>query len=621
MKLSELDDKQLVLALNERWRMTESLWGKMKEWSAVNRKYWKNEWDDPNKSARKLSQVKDNRIFLSVEHDVNILTGRPAKPVVLPARQEDLDSQEVASGLQDSFLDLYRRRQVKKKLKKGIRNLHFDRLICLFPFWNTEINDVDVRVVDPKKVRIPIYANNEEDAEWIGEEIEEPILQAIEKYKDKEEEILKKANQTRDAVLKNNPNIIYRMYWTDEEVIYVYKDEVLKRVPNMTWDWQGLVIEPNELIALQELSGKARRPKMENIKANQGERMIEEVNPETGESERKRKEATYFYNHFDHPRKPYIFGTIFEDSEGPLGSTDLITQAGPLQDNVNRRKRQIDDNAEEASGIFIFDLNVFSKDDVQRFSGKAGSRLYGRGIERGFKRDVGRELPGYIFNDLEHSTREIDNLFATQGIVRGEKEGEETAAGRAMLREASLERRDEIIDLIDFVTWELYNWWFQLMKLNYTELHYVKPLGFDKAAKTIDLMQDDLEDGIDIKIIPGQIVPDDKIFRQEKAMEEVGAGLISPLDYYRAVGKENPEEVYKRLVLSKMNPAALVKFTPEELGQAVQGKEQEIGKIEESDNLAQLEAFLKSDEFRSMPPEQQAGIIEKVREKVEQLKK
>ena len=618
--LSELDDKELALAIDERWRDADTLWAKMKQWSDHNRQYWRNEWEDPNKAARKTSRVKDNRIFLSIEHDVNILTSRPAKPMVMPAKSEDEGSRKVAEGLQHIFLELYRKRQVKKKLKKGIRNLHFDRLIVLYPFWNTEINDVDVRRVSPLKVRIPKNANNEDEAEWICEEIEEPIMTTLKKMPEIEEALKRLKGWDDNHITKQNPKVIYKMFWTAELVAFKFDQTILKKIKNPTWDWEGLVMEPTELQALEQLSGIARRPALARVKEEQDSRFIEEANPETGEMEQKRKEASFFYNHFDKPRKPYIFGTIFEDEEGPLGSTDLIHQGASLQDNVNRRKRQIDDNAEDANGIFVFDSKTFSKEDVQRFSARSGSRLYGANIINGFKRDAAPPLPDYVFSDMEHSIREIDNLFATQGIVRGEKEGRETASGRAMLREASMERRDETIDLIDYVTWELYNWWFQLMKLNYTEVHYVKPLGFKIAGQTIELMQDDLEDGIDIKIIPGQIVPDDKIYRQERAKEEVIAGLISPLDYYRETGRDNPDELYKRLVMFKINPMSLMEMSPEEMASLQQGQTKTKEQIGQSDEMDQIKQTLESPEFQKLPPEQQQQVIGRVRERVNQIK-
>ncbi|MBI4151614.1 hypothetical protein HY496_01475 [Candidatus Woesearchaeota archaeon] len=619
--LSGLADKELVRAIDERWNDSSSLWERMKQWSDLNIKYWTNDWEDPLKSARKVSRAKDNRIFLSMEHDVNILTGRPAKPVVVPVDDSDINSAKVAQGLQSIFLELYRTRQVKKKLKKGVRHLHLYRLICLYPFWNNKINDVDVRLVDPKKVRIPKNANNEEEAEWVGEEIEEPIQIALEtKFSDVEDAVLKAFGVDENRAVIVNPKVKYQMFWTDDMVVYKFQGTILKRLQNPTWDWQGLVVETNEQLKLNELKGKLRRPFLEEVKQSQTNRTVSETNEE-GVEETKRRPGTFFFNHFDRPRKPYIFGTILEFEDGPLGSTDLIHQSASLQDNINRRKRQIEDNSEEASGIFLFDSKTFSREDVQKFSARAGSRLYGSNIERGFRRDTGRELPSFVFNDLEHSIRELDNIWATQGIVRGEREGKETATGRAILREASLERRDEAVDLMDFVSQELYNWWYQLMKLNYTELHYVKPLGFERTERTIDLMQDDFEDGISIKIIPGQVVPEDKIFKIERAQEEVNSGLLSPLDYHREVGKEDPEGITKRLILFKANPAALIQLSEQEKEQLLVGQEKNVRDIRQSGSIAELEQFLRSDEFQQLPVEEQQRLVGRVRQQIDALKR
>ena len=171
-----------------------------------------------------------------------------------------------------------------------------------------------------------------------------------------------------------------------------------------------------------------------------------------------------------------------------------------------------------------------------------------------------------------------------------------------------------------FVTWELYNWWLQLMKLNYTEVHYVKPLGITKANQIIDIMQDDLEDGIDVKIIPGQIVPNDRIYKQEKALEEYQGGLITPLDYYRETGKEDPDAQYKRLIMFQVNPTSLVQFSEEELAQMSQLQNKSKEQVSGDDEAAQLEQYLQSPEFQKLPPEQQQEQLGRAQERLNQLK-
>src|SRR3990167_7235647 len=227
-KLSELDDKEIIPALQQRWADASVLWEKMKTWSDHNRKYWRNQWEDPNRVARKISLAKDNRIFISLETDVAMLTGRPAKPIVIPTNPADKDSREVSDSLQRMFLDLYQMREVKKKLRKGLRRLHLDRLIVLYPFWNIQLNDVDVRVVDPKKIRIPGNASTEVEAEFVAEEIEEPIQEMLSKLPDVEEQIFKTSGLDATRAVKINQKVRYMMFWTAEQTIYVVNWKVIK---------------------------------------------------------------------------------------------------------------------------------------------------------------------------------------------------------------------------------------------------------------------------------------------------------------------------------------------------------------------------------------------------------
>ena len=174
--------------------------------------------------------------------------------------------------------------------------------------------------------------------------------------------------------------------------------------------------------------------------------------------------------------------------------------------------------------------------------------------------------------------------------------------------------------MVDFVTWELYNWWLQLMKLNYTEIHYVKPLGFGKADKIIELLQDDIEEGVDVKVLPGQVVSEDRIFKQERAMEEYTSGLISPLDYHQQVSKEDPEGVTKRLIMFKMNPASLITLSEEDQTQLQTFQGKNVETIQNADAMTQIQQFLQSDEFQSASPEEQQEMIDRIRSKTQQIK-
>jgi len=356
----------------------------------------------------------------------------------------------------------------------------------------------------------------------------------------------------------------------------------LGKVKNPYWDWDCVLVTPDEELELDKLEGEERKALLGQIKEAQEERQammaaqMAQASNENGETvptgvnqSEPISLSAYRFNHFDHPRKPYIFATVLNNENSPIGRTDFITQAIPLQESVDRRKRQIDDAAEMAGGITKVDSSVMEKSDAQKLRYESGGVIYGKGVVSGVQREFGGTLPTFVFEDMQDSRNEIDNIMAASSAFRGEREGQETKAGRLALIEQSFLALNELVQTVDFVNQELFNWFYQLAKVRYTERHYAKSMGDDSAVKILEIMQDDFMDGTEVKIIPGKTLPQDAQFRFDRAQTDVANGIISPVDYLKEAGYQDPIGTAKNAVLYKVNPPAAVGLTPEEMAEVM----------------------------------------------------
>jgi len=228
--------------------------------------------------------------------------------------------------------------------------------------------------------------------------------------------------------------------------------------------------------------------------------------------------------------------------------------------------------------------------------------------------------------------REAETLMAVevQSGCFGDVERQVAALGRAILREEGISRLDEAVSLVDYLSGEIYNWSLQMVKVRYTESHLVKPLGGERAEEVIDLMQDDIEDGIEVHVIPGQVIPDDRVYRAERAREDAKDGLIDPLTYLEAAGSyDNPKETVKRLLMYKANPYSLVEMTDEDMKQLA--KAAEVRSITEGAAAGgaaggqaagvamermTFERIMKSPDFQNAPPEKQLEIVQAAKERL-----
>lgn len=615
MDINTLTDQNLARLINGRWVSSDTLWAIVNKTYARNLRIYQNEpeWIQQNVMGRNRSKVRANRIFRDQESVINTIIANPPQPNIVPTR-DTATAKDLARLQEKYFIKKYTDRNVKETMRKGFRNLYYARIVFLKVFWNSKINDFDVIAPDPRKVRVGKYAINELASEFVIEEVTDNISAVMARFPAKKTDIMTLAGfQTEEEAYIQNPEFTYKEAWIGDQLVCVRDVTVLSKGRNPYWDWDGLLLTPEEEAKLggeQPVEGEARRNLFTNARADQENRRAQLAAqtapqapattdapgavpgnpgvPPTPESDPAFAAGqanlpgssnvtynTYFFNHFDEPRKPYIFGTILNNENSPIGQTDFITQAAPLQEGIDRRKQDIDENASLVNGQIKVDSSVMSKGDAQKLRYEARGVIWGKGVKDGVTRESGTPLPAFVYQDMQDSRSEIDNIMAATAAFRGEREGAETKAGRLALIDQSYLALNELVQLHDYLSSEMFNWFYQLAKVRYTEYHYAKTLGKDNAVEIMALMQDDFEDGNEVKVIAGKTLPEDRQFKFEQAQEDVKQGILSPTDYFEIAGYQDPSSKAKNRVIYTMNPAYAVGLKPEELAQIAPPKTDE----------------------------------------------
>jgi hypothetical protein len=589
MDIATLKDDQLATLIENRWASSDTVFQIVKQVYDQNVRVYKNTpaSADATASVKKRSKTRANRVFRDVESVINSIIANLPQINFVPSRDTP-QSKLLAQTEQIYFLKKYKDRNVKEVMRKGLRNLYFSRLIVLKPFWNAKINDFDVRAVDPKAIRVGKNATKEEDSEFVIEEVTDNVTSVAARFPSKEKEIFEKSGYTTaESAYINNPDIKYKEAWIGDYLICKYGDLILSKGRNPYWDWDGLLVTQGEKDQVSQLGGDQKKAAMLNIRMQQSARQgavaalaakqkdqnAEDVGgPETdtySESPAEdQMDATqlqaYYFNHFDHPRKPYIFTTILNNENTPIGQTDFISQATPLQEGIDRRKQDIDENASLVNGQIKVDSSVMSKADAQKLRYEARGVIWGKGVKDGVTREMGTALPNFVYEDMVDSRNEIDNIMGATAAFRGERQGQETKAGRLALIDQSYNALNELVQVVDYCSYELFNWFFQLAKVRYTEHHYAKEIGKDGALQIMAIMQDDFEDGTEVRVIAGKTLPEDREFRYAQAQEDVKAGIISPITYLEITGYPNPQSTVKEAFMYKVDPWSALAITDEE---------------------------------------------------------
>lgn len=583
--ISTLEDKDKAALVDARWKSSDTIWDKIKSVYENNTAVYENRssWLQYIPERRKRFRVQANRVFVDMEAVINSLIANPAGINILPAGP-GAPAQDFARKLESYLRKKFNDLNTKEVMRMGLRNLYFGRLLVIKPFWNPAINDFDFRAIDPRSVRIGKYARKEQDSEFSIEEIPDNLCAVAERFPGKKDELMQKFGFTGEdgetRMYIQNPDVTYKEAWINDYVIFKLENIILDTIKNPYWDWEGILLSEEEIQQLEgteqapAIEGDARRNLLQQAKLEQEQRKAqtptepssdEPTDPNAAQGAAPVTYKPYYFNYFDSPRKPYIFATIFNNENTPIGRTDMITLASDLQRGIDKRKMDIDENCELANGVLKIDASVMGKSDAQRIRFETKGIIWGKGVKEGVTRETGQALPQMVFEDMQDSRSEIDSIMAASSAFRGEREGQETKAGRLALVQQSYLRLNELVQVTDSVYKDMFDWSMQLVKTRYTEYHSVDMTNKEGEREAIELIQDDIQIGNKVTIIAGKSLPVDDEWKFEQAQNDVKGGYISPIDYLEIAKYDNAKELSKNAVMYHLSPVAAVGMTQEEM--------------------------------------------------------
>jgi hypothetical protein len=500
-------DDDLVKIINFWMKESSNLHEEMKRVQDENEKYYKGIQTKKGEIPNHQSDAVDNRIFTSIETIVPIITTNPPQFVAEPAQNTE-ESEMLSNAVEQMLSAQYSIKNVRDKLREAIRYMLLYRLFCIKVYWDETIDDVNLKAIKPQRIWVPPYGLTTDELPYIIEKID-MTFEEIEYYFGKD--VLKNIGE-----MAQNPDdeksIIERVrtiweVWTDDMVVWKYGNLILKKQPNPYWDWEG----------------------------TQGDN----------------EEALRFFNHFASTKKPYIIRSPFSLGNCIIGDTDLIQQGIPLADIINTHVRQITNCANKTGNPrLLIDSSVMSQEEAGQITNAPGQILMGDGIadQNKFRYEDVKPLPNYIFENMVHAERELDNIMGTHSTTRGERSEPETLGGRLLLKQQDYGRIGDIVGILESAVTEIGNWFVQLFKLYYDKTMTVKLFG-ENGIKFVSLTRDQIEDGLEIIIKAGSTLPTDEISKHNEALQLWQMGVLDPITLYERLKFPNPDETAQRLVM------------------------------------------------------------------------
>lgn len=588
----DLEDAELIKVIDSRLKEGVSVKEKIDKVNEQNERFYLGDQIDKSKLYEHQAKPVVNRIYLAVDTIVPMLANKKRDPIAIPAQRTD-ESRELAIMTQDYLSWKWNEQQMKMKLAQIVRFMQIHRMAILKYRYTMEdeYNDFVVEVKRPES----IIVENIENPSYIAEYLEDTAGTLIEKFalNDKGEEIKAK----KKAILKAlgiketqlGTKVKYIEFWTDEFVVWKLKDVILDKAKNPNWLW--------------DTKGKQ-------------------------------------FNQFRKPEMPYILFTFHSLGTGVYADTTSLEQAIPVQRNINKRKRQISDNADQASGTWIFNSRYIDRKEAAKFSGAPNEHIMFRGGEgTSVNEAVGRIFPkdlgGQVFQDAMDDKQEIDNIFGTHSTTRGERGEAKTATESALLKESDYGRLDLMSQYIDLKLQELYDAFVQMSLVYYDDAKTLQILGPEGREKYIDFSRDNIEEGIEVIVSSEPLLAHAE--ETNKYMQLFQSGLIDPLTMYEKLNLPNPKELTRRKIMLDVDPKMyLAEFatdeeTPGMEDDPVNVAKEDIKRLSEGEtvppapevtrpHIKEHQKFMKSYAFGKLKDEIKALHIEHVREELDILK-
>lgn len=485
--------------------------------------YWigKQKTDDEIINTNEKALV-DNLIFSAVETFLPIATR--ANPDPLVQSDPSPQGQAAADSVKNALVFEADRQKLRAKLKSDLRNWLIYRVGILKLAWNSELEQIETIVVNPKLMIFDKDGHWDEAGRFTGDYLGEKKTLCADDltglFPKKAKEITEKVQGKLDTKIQ-----FIEWWYKNADVFYTMGDIVLGKYKNPHWNYDG----------------------------------VQKTQDETGaevENEVKGK------NHFDEMWAPYVGLSIFSTGLQPHDETSLILQNIPIQDMVNRRWNQIDRNVRAMNEGIIVNGGAFTEEQAaQAASAKRRGMAIrvpvplGTDIRTTIDNMSPDPIPEQVVNMMQDGRSELKDIFGVSGSSASGVADQDTVRGKIMVNQMDSSRiGGGITEKLEQVADTVYNWWVQMMFVHWTDEHYVNTIGPTGAMELLTIKNTDFIslNTLSITVKEGSLIPKDPLTQRNEAMDLWSANAIDPRTLYSKLGWGDPNEAATQLILWQM---------------------------------------------------------------------
>lgn len=538
----------------------------------------------------------ENQIYVAEQSILAYLTAQNPTPEVSPA-QDTPQSRIFASDLEKVCMAHSQKIGLQQQLANCVRNALNKRIgIMYFEFVPNAGKNGEIipRSLNPEEVIIDKNARQGDNPAFISRQLKMSVNEACNRWPDKKDEIFKELGIVRGTYKQMESILNIREVWLtyydkdyepQEACVYYFGKVVLEKDKNPNW-----------------------------LYASRGK------------------------NFLDAPKKPFLALNFDNDGQHWIDETSAVEQAGNIQNILNKRGRQLMEVADKANGILVIDTRSgIDKAGSQDLTGDPNQHIVIAGQPGVNNQELvfrlpPPEIPQFLFNDKIDNRTTIHAIMGTPSQFTGVSDGDdqETTLGEAqMKKDQAAGRQDLYVRSIDRFMDDYFEFLVQMMVVWYTEKHFFVYNGGDGEFDYLTINRDLIEDGIAICVKGGTTLPFDKARQEAVALKLVETDMmISPLDAYKLLHMQNPQQLYDNWAKFKTDPMALARDALDEMDEAkayvayveiMGGKDADEPDDCTKEFVLSLRKLMLRDEFLKAPKKYQQKFIAYVKKAVESL--
>lgn len=522
-------DKMLISALNQDYDHWNKLPWNLKNVDVDNTNFLLGQQLNSAEFLKNDSRYLDNRLFTSVRAILSYATGQLAKPEITPSRGDVI----YLKGARDIGAALYQHsadEKVEQKVRAAVLNLISRKRGYLKLRWDPDIGlngDIVTDIVPPEDIIISRDAGYLKNPSRIFHRIECTVEELCAKFPSKDAEIKEAFSIKRGVHSQMSQLIHYFECW------FTYRDKEYQLAEGVCWF----------LAEKKIVLDKMPNPNWVYFKNRKKERQA---------------------NVMSMPPKPFVNFNYINTGHSYIDETCLVEQARPMQEMLNKRGRQIWENADYVNGRWVADKNSFSQEDARNLINKGAKTVAMVDMKKAaqpLQNIASTPLPQYVEATLYDARNEIDGIMGTPSQFKGSQPDKKDTLGRdIMIKQQAGALQDDLVRCVGFGMEEYYKIKLQMMRVYYTDDYWFQCKGADGKYEFILLNGDRFDTNVKVGVEVDSTLPLDKAQIRATAMELWTAGnAIDIKTLYEDLGLPNPDVRAERYLKSNTDPVNYLK--------------------------------------------------------------